>query len=71
MDLTQAHLDRLVCPVCHGPLRLVQVDSPANDSAAARAIDCTACRRRYPFHDGLPVLIAARATEPSPRQNIE
>ena len=29
-------------------------------------VDCTACLRRYPIVDGLPVLIASRATSPEP-----
>ena len=48
--LTQADLRWLVCPVCHGPLQL-----------AAETIGCTACGRRYPLVDGLPVLLANRA----------
>ena len=53
MHLTQATLDLLVCPACHGPLVL-----------AAQHIDCASCLRRYPIVDGLPVLIASRATRP-------
>jgi uncharacterized protein YbaR (Trm112 family) len=51
MQLTQELLDLLVCPVCHSRLRL----EPEH-------IDCTGCRRRYPIVEGLPVLIASRAT---------
>jgi len=51
MQLTQQTLDLLVCPVCHGRLAL-----------AADHIDCLNCTRRYPMVDGLPVLIASRAT---------
>ena len=50
MRITQEHLDRFCCPVCFGALRL----TPAT-------VDCLACARRYPIHDGLPVLIASRA----------
>ena len=57
MPVTQALLDLLVCPVCHKPLRLVELP-PEN------AIDCTGCHRRFPIQDGLPVLIADRATLP-------
>jgi uncharacterized protein YbaR (Trm112 family) len=53
MELTQESLDLLVCPVCHGELRI-----------QSGAIDCVGCGRRYPIVDGLPILIAARATEP-------
>jgi uncharacterized protein YbaR (Trm112 family) len=48
--LLAAHLDQLVCPVCHGKLAL----TPST-------VDCTACARRYPIVEGLPVLIASRA----------
>jgi uncharacterized protein YbaR (Trm112 family) len=51
MQLTQQILDLLACPVCLGRLIL-----------AATRIDCTQCARRYPIVDGLPVLIASRAT---------
>ena len=53
MQLTQALLDRLVCPVCHAGLLL----SPTS-------IDCIGCHRRYPIDDGIAVLIADRATLP-------
>ncbi|MGB6193364.1 MAG: Trm112 family protein [Terracidiphilus sp.] len=45
-------LARLACPVCHGALRIESPD----------AILCTACLRHYPILDGIPVLIAERAT---------
>lgn len=44
-------LDLLACPVCFGRLVL-----------APAYIDCTQCARRYPIVDGLPVLIASRAS---------
>ncbi len=59
MPITQAHLDLVVCPVCHAPLKLVQ-------TPPAEAIDCTGCGRRFPIVDGLPVLLAARATQAKP-----
>jgi uncharacterized protein YbaR (Trm112 family) len=49
-SLLAAHLDLLVCPVCHGSLAL-----------AADVVACTVCHRQYPIVDGLPVLIASRA----------
>jgi uncharacterized protein len=45
-------LDQLACPVCMGDLRL------DGDSVA-----CGNCGRAYPIVDGIPVLIAERATE--------
>jgi len=49
-SLLAAHLNLLVCPVCHDSLRL-----------EGDAVCCTGCLRRYPIVDGLPVLIASRA----------
>jgi uncharacterized protein YbaR (Trm112 family) len=40
----------LACPACHGILAL-ETD----------LVRCTACARRYPIVDGIPVLLAARA----------
>ena len=59
MHLTQAILDRFVCPVCLSPLLLGRQAPPAY-------IDCTACHRRYPIVDGLPVLIGERASMLAP-----
>jgi len=46
-------LTRLVCPVCRQPLTL---------DAAASGVCCSACARRYPIVDGIPVLLADRAS---------
>jgi len=51
--LLAKHLDLLVCPVCYSALTLTSA-----------TVDCTACTRSYPIVDGLPVLIASRATLP-------
>ena len=48
-------LEQLACPVCFGALRL---------DAADGQIHCAACLRAYPLVDGIPVLIAERATQP-------
>jgi uncharacterized protein len=48
-------LEQLACPVCFGTLRLRQ---------SGRDIVCRECGRGYPFVDGIPVLIADRATQP-------
>ncbi len=47
-------VDRLACPACLGKLRLEE-----------GALVCAACGRTYPVIDGIPVLIADRAAEPS------
>jgi uncharacterized protein YbaR (Trm112 family) len=59
MQFTQQTLDLLVCPVCHGRLAL-----------AADHIACLICTRRYPIVDGLPVLIASRATLPPASEQL-
>ncbi len=51
--LDEQWLSRLACPACHGTLR-----------AQADTILCTACGRRYPILNGIPVLISDRATPP-------
>jgi uncharacterized protein YbaR (Trm112 family) len=55
MPLTQAQLNLVVCPVCHAPLTLTDA-----------GIACTGCARIFPVVDGLPVLLAARATPAKP-----
>jgi hypothetical protein len=44
----------LACPVCLGSL-----------SAEGLRLVCAACGRAYPVVDGIPVLIAERATAPN------
>jgi uncharacterized protein YbaR (Trm112 family) len=51
-QLDRLTLERLACPVCFGALRL----------AADGGIACMGCGRIYPLIDGIPVLIADRAT---------
>jgi uncharacterized protein YbaR (Trm112 family) len=41
----------LVCPVCHQSLAL-----------ETEAVRCNGCGRRYPVVDGIPVLLADRAS---------
>jgi uncharacterized protein YbaR (Trm112 family) len=41
----------LVCPVCHHALTL-----------DAEAVRCAGCGRSYPVVDGIPVLLAGRAS---------
>jgi uncharacterized protein YbaR (Trm112 family) len=49
--VTEQDLRWLACPVCHQPLQLQSLH-----------VLCTGCARRYPIVDGLPVLLADRAT---------
>jgi uncharacterized protein YbaR (Trm112 family) len=53
VEFTKAfrELDRLVCPVCREKLR-----------AGDNAVVCGGCARRYPVIDGIPVLLAERAS---------
>jgi len=46
-------LEQLACPICFGDLRL---------AAQTSEIVCAGCGRKYPVIDGIPVLIAERAT---------
>jgi uncharacterized protein YbaR (Trm112 family) len=48
----QAISTQLACPVCHGDLRL-----------EAERLVCGGCGRGYPIVDGIPVLIAGRASQ--------
>jgi len=47
-----AVLGQLACPVCLGELRL-----------EGASLVCAGCGRSYPVVDGIPVLIAERATK--------
>jgi uncharacterized protein YbaR (Trm112 family) len=47
----------LVCPVCRGGLVLDE-----------NFIRCIECGRRYPVEDGIPILLAERATGPSSQE---
>ncbi len=62
-------LEILACPAPdHGTLRPGTPDDPE-----AAALTCTACDRRYPVTDGIPVLLLSEARggpgepEPDPR----
>ncbi len=53
-------LDILACPACKADVIL--------EEAAAR-IACTACGRRYPIRDGIPVMLIDEAEQgPPPRK---
>ena len=43
----------LACPACKGPLTYL---------VSPEALDCPACRKRYPVKAGIPVLLASEAT---------
>jgi uncharacterized protein YbaR (Trm112 family) len=51
-------LSQLVCPACHGDLR------KESSAQAALRLVCATCSRAYPIVDGIPVLIAERASRP-------
>jgi uncharacterized protein YbaR (Trm112 family) len=50
-SLSAEDLRRIVCPVCHQSLQF-----------EAAVIRCQGCGRRYPVVDGIPVLLADRAS---------
>jgi hypothetical protein len=50
-----AVLGQLACPACHAGLRLDQAQ-----------LICAGCGRCYPIQDGIPVLIAERASSSVP-----
>lgn len=52
MNLDPEFLEILACPSCKGPLE------PADGEDA---LDCRACRLRFPVEDGIPVLLLDRA----------
>jgi uncharacterized protein YbaR (Trm112 family) len=52
-------LDLLVCPICKGPLRLV-------NSAKAAELVCRTDRLAYAFKDGIPVMLPDEARTLSP-----
>ncbi len=59
MQLSQFDLGQvseLACPVCLGELREAEI-----------YLLCTDCGRGYPIVDGIPVLIAERASGPEAR----
>jgi uncharacterized protein YbaR (Trm112 family) len=55
MNLNPTLLDIIVCPDCHGKLR---VDD------AAQELVCTACGLAYPVRDDIPVLLVDEARRP-------
>ena len=52
MALAKELLDILVCPQCRGDL------SPKDDGSA---LDCPACRLRYPVRNDIPVMLIDEA----------
>lgn len=49
-------LDIIVCPVCLAQLRELEAD---------RGLECVTCGRIYPLRDGIAVLLADEATQPT------
>ncbi|HEY2775645.1 MAG TPA: Trm112 family protein [Candidatus Binatia bacterium] len=67
MTIQRSLVDLLVCPACKGPLTEVHwkpAGEPATGGAAAApmvALDCHACRLRYPITEGIPVMLVDQA----------
>lgn len=55
MPVAPELLEILVCPVDHSPVR----------ETAAHLV-CSACGRRYPIRDGIPVMLVEEAELPPP-----
>lgn len=55
MNLNPALLEIIVCPDCHGKLRV--------DDAAEELV-CTSCGLAYPVRDDIPVLLVDEARRP-------
>ena len=53
MTLSSRLLAILVCPKCKGPLEYREPEA---------ALDCSACRLRYPVRDDIPVMLVDEAT---------
>jgi uncharacterized protein YbaR (Trm112 family) len=53
MTLDPRLLEILVCPACHGEVRVLEGET---------GIACTACGRVYPVRDGIPVMLVDEAT---------
>jgi uncharacterized protein YbaR (Trm112 family) len=54
LDNLKQWADDLACPVCFARLRFEDA-----------SVVCSGCERTYPVVDGIPVLIPARAANPS------
>ena len=52
MTLSKQLLAILVCPKCKGPLEYREADA---------ALDCHACKLRYPVRDDIPVMLVDEA----------
>ena len=51
-------LELVVCPDCHGDLRVEQA------ARGATELVCTRCGLAYPVRDGIPVLLVDEARRP-------
>jgi uncharacterized protein YbaR (Trm112 family) len=61
VELDPRLMDILACPSDdHAPLRAGTPDDPDAD-----LLTCTACGRRYPVTDGIPVLLLDEALDPN------
>ena len=52
MTLDPRLLEILVCPACHGEVRVVPDQS---------GLECGACGRVYPIRDGIPIMLIDEA----------
>lgn len=61
MQVDTRLLDILICPACHGDVRLV---------GEGEGIECSACGRIYPVRDGIPVMLVEEAVVPTPPEDL-
>ena len=63
-------LEILACPECKAPVQLEQAPSPGAagpaSQASAERLVCSACGRRYPIRDGIPIMLVEEAEPPAP-----
>jgi uncharacterized protein YbaR (Trm112 family) len=58
--LDQAVFAALVCPVCHHSV------TPGPSATRHAWLHCMGCGRYYPVQDGIPVMLALRASDAAP-----
>ncbi|QBX56338.1 Trm112 family protein [Nocardioides seonyuensis] len=54
MNIDQQLLDIIVCPACHGELKVVDPE-----------LVCQGCGNAYPVRDDIPVLLVDEARKPA------
>jgi uncharacterized protein YbaR (Trm112 family) len=67
MNLDPSLLEILACPACRSPLRVERLPDHPQDADPEELVCSNAeCRRAYPVHDDIPVLLVDDARVLSP-----